>query len=257
MVTITKQHIERLIKIESHVHYSLPPDILRRPFVVIERKSPVLISAPHGAISLRNNQKELWHEEDEYTAGMALLLGELCQTCVIASTWKTIDSDPNYHFELRSPYKQEIRRLVKSKDIYWVIDLHGAGLNSTTLDKDKLIDIGTRKDKKSFNPETVKLFKDLLSNNLRENFYISEKAFPAGETKRFMSITAFCHQTLGIDAMQLEMKPPVRIPMRRIDSSAYHRGEHFDPEPTKVIGMIQALVDLIGYLQRNYSVHHP
>ena len=72
-----------------------------------------------------------------------------------------------------------------------------------------------------------------------------------------MSITAFCHQTLGIDAMQIEMKPHVRVPMRRVDSSAYHSGEHFDPEPTKVIGMIQALVDLIGYLQQNYSVHRP
>ena len=256
MVTITEQHIKRLIEIESQVHYSLPPDIPRRPFVVIERKSPVLISAPHGAISLRNDQKQLWHEEDEYTAGMALLLGELCQASVIASTWKTIDSDPNYHFELRSPYKQEIRRLVKSKDIYWVIDLHGAGLNSTTLGKDKLIDIGTRKDEKSFNPETVKLFKDLLINNLRKN-YISEDEFSAYATKTRMSITAFCHQTLGIDAMQIEMKPHVRVPMRRVDSSAYHSGEHFDPEPTKVIGMIQALVDLIGYLQQNYSVHHP
>ena len=256
MVTITEQHIKRLIEIESHVHYSLPPDIPRRPFVVIERKSPILISAPLGSISLRNDQKQLWHEEDEYTAGMALLLGELCQTSVIASTWKTIDSDPNYHFELRSPYKQEIRRLVKSKDIYWVIDLHGAGLNSTTLGKDKLIAIGTRKDEKSFNPETVKLFRDLLINNLRKN-YISEDKFSAYATKTRMSITAFCHQTLEIDAMQIEMKPHVRVPMRRVDSSAYHSGEHFDPEPTKVIGMIQALVDLIGYLQQNYSVHHP
>lgn len=257
MVTITEQHIKRLIEIESHVHYSLPPDISRRPFVVIERKSPVLISAPHGAISLRNNQKQLWHEEDEYTAGMALLLGELCQTSVIASTWKTIDSDPNYHFELRSPYKQEIRRLVKKKDIYWVIDLHGASLHSATLCKDQLIDIGTRNNEKSFNPETVKLFKDLLSTNLRENSYISENVFPACETENLMTITAFCHQILEIDAMQIEMKPHVRIPMRRVDSSAYHSGEHFDPEPTKVIGMIQALVDLIVYLQQNYSVHHP
>jgi hypothetical protein len=255
MVVITKQHIARLVQIESKVHYSIPPDPPRRPFVIIERESPILLSAPHGAICLRNNQEELWHEEDEYTASMAILLGELCNTSVIATTWKTIDSDPNYHFETRSLYKREIRRLVESKNIKWVFDLHGASSNSKVLSQDTLVDIGSRKEHKSFNPETLNHLKEKISRELGGSNYISENKFPAYATKNQMSITAFCHEILDIDAVQIEMKPLVRIPVRRIDSSAYLKGEHFIGQDQKVVSFIQALAEVIEYLLFNFSVH--
>ena len=255
MVKITERHIQRLIQIESQVHYSTPPDPPKLPFVIIERNSPVLISAPHGAICLRNDQNELWHEEDEYTAGMAILLGELCSTSVIASTWKTIDSDPNYHFEKRSFYKQEIRRLIEYKNIKWVFDLHGASSNSPTLDNDVIIDFGTRKKHKSFNPETLKILKEKIANRLGGKNIISENKFPAYATKNQMSVTAFCHEELNIDAIQIEMKPLIRIPVRRIDSSAYLNGEHFVGQEQKVINLIQSIAEVIEYLQVNFSVH--
>jgi len=252
---IVERDIERLIQIESQVHYSTPPDPPKRPFVIIERESPVLLSAPHGAICLRNNQKELWHEEDEYTAGIALLLGELCNVSVIATTWKTIDSDPNYHFEDKSPYKQEIRRVVQARNIKWVIDLHGAALNSATLEPNILIDLGTRNGLKSFNPETVKLFIKIITKNFGRNNIVSENAFPAFATKTQMSVTAFCHELLDIDAIQIEMKPQVRIPVRRIDSSAYLKGEHIEQQKEKVIAMLQSIAELIEFLHVNYHAH--
>ena len=255
MIVITEQHIQRLIQIESQVHYSTPPDPPRRPFVIIERDSPVLFSAPHGAICLRNSENALWHEEDEYTASMAILLGEICNTSVIASTWKTIDSDPNFHLERRSLYKQEIRRLIESKHIKWVFDLHGASSNSTTLDKNAIVDFGTRKEHKSFNPETLNILKEKIANRLGGSNIISENKFPAYATKNKMSVTAFCHEELNIDAIQIEMKPLIRIPVRRIDSSAYLNGEHFIGQEPNVILLIQSIAEVIEYLHANFSVH--
>ena len=50
MVTITIDHISQLIALEAHVHYAEPPPPGRDPFVAVRRSSPVLLSAPHGAI---------------------------------------------------------------------------------------------------------------------------------------------------------------------------------------------------------------
>ncbi len=53
MVSVARQHVDRLIRIESAVKYNdcAPPD--RWPFIVVDRKSAVLMSAPHGAKSCR------------------------------------------------------------------------------------------------------------------------------------------------------------------------------------------------------------
>jgi len=97
--------IEQLIKIEAGIHYFEFPLPGQSPFTVVQRESPIILSAPHGAMTFRDTHKEIWHEEDEYTAGMALLLSEICNTSVIATTWRTEDSDPNEHGEERSAYK--------------------------------------------------------------------------------------------------------------------------------------------------------
>ena len=119
MVTITAQHLAQFVDLESHVHYGQPPPPGREPFVVVRRPSPVLISAPHGAITHRNNERQEWHDEDDYTAGMALLLSELCGTSVLATIWRTDDSDPNYHAVRQSPYKQALAQLVNEMGIRW------------------------------------------------------------------------------------------------------------------------------------------
>jgi hypothetical protein len=83
MTTLPENIIEKLIQIEAGIHYFESPEPGQMPFVVIERESPVILSAPHGAMTFRNNHTESWHEEDEYTAGMALLLSEICNTSVM------------------------------------------------------------------------------------------------------------------------------------------------------------------------------
>jgi hypothetical protein len=55
MTTLPENIIEKLIQIEAGIHYFESPKPGQMPFVVIERESPVILSAPHGAMAFRNN----------------------------------------------------------------------------------------------------------------------------------------------------------------------------------------------------------
>ena len=190
MIQITPEHVQRLIQIESEIHYNEAPPPGEKPFAVVHRDSPVLLSAPHGARTYRNNSKETWHEEDEYTAGIALLLSELCQTSVIATTWRTDDSDPNYYEEAQSLYKRELRCLVQNSDIRWVIDLHGA--SSSSLKLHQLVDLGTRKKKQSLPVEQLQELAFLIEKRLGQDT-VSYNRFAA---KSPGTITAYSQDEL-------------------------------------------------------------
>jgi hypothetical protein len=149
--------------IESNVHYGEPPPPEQEPFVLIDRDSSILFSAPHGCRTYRDRRGDTWHDEDEYTAGMALLLSEICNTSVIATTWRTDHSDPNDTYEDNSPYKRAIRELKNNGKIHWVIDLHGAGLNSSKMFETQLVDLGTGTSNQSMPADVL----DTLSTALR------------------------------------------------------------------------------------------
>lgn len=121
MTKLPESVIDQIIQIESGIHYAELPPPERAPFAVVKRESPIILSAPQGAITFRNNNDEIWHEEDEYTAGMALRISEICNTSVIATIWRTADSDPNEHGEVRSAYKQELRLLAKASSALWLM----------------------------------------------------------------------------------------------------------------------------------------
>jgi hypothetical protein len=243
-----EHHLRELIRIEKDVHYCFAPPQGRVPFVSIERDSPILLSAPHGAITFRNTDKEFWHEEDEYTAGMALFVADVFQTSVIATTWKTCDSDPNFHHESRSLYKQEIRRLVKTCGIKYVIDLHGASDTTENIPAGLLVDLGTRGDFNSLDPKLTDLLEERININLDGNF-VNRNGFPAIAVENSMTITAFSHHELKIQSVQIEMRPLVRIPERRIDSSAYAKGEHFKSDAELVLSMMHGLGEFLIHLK--------
>lgn len=245
-MAIDDYNINQLIKIESEVNYTTPPPLDRQPFIVYKRNSKVLISAPHGTLSYRNNLKEKWHEEDEYTAGMAILLGELTGASVIANIWLSPDSDPNFHFENRCLYKQKIREVVNEKNIKYVIDLHGAKSDNEKM-KDNFIDIGTRNDK-SLKTKNI----ESLQNTINEKFkttVVSKNVFSASEKNAHMSITAFCDEILKIEAVQIEMKPIVRVPLQKLTSSALSKGIIHEVNKVYVKYMLESLVIFIKYLK--------
>lgn len=240
MVTIYADHLARLVTIESHVHYGQPPPAGRDPFVVVRRSSPVLISAPHGAITHRSSDRQEWHDEDDYTAGMALLLSELCGTSVIATIWRTDGSDPNYHKVHRSPYKKALRRLVHDMGIRWVIDLHGAA--DASLPPQQLVDLGTRREKHSLPRRSLERLRTGIEDRLGVGT-VSSNIFPAYVDGR--TITAYCHDVLGLSAVQIEMKSAVRVPLRRADATAYAANGPFSARPEDVMGLMQAISDFV------------
>jgi hypothetical protein len=193
---------------------------------------------------------------------MALLLGELCQVSVIATLWRTDDSDPNDTKEndeqekRSSHYKKAVRELCE-QGILWVIDLHGAGQDTSNMADAQLVDLGLGLSGNQSLPlgpsqYLIKAIEGTLSENSTKRH--GKDGFPASVTDR--SISAFVHQTLKKHAVQIEMKPSVRVAYRRIDSSMYRKntsyGGPYSAPSQNVIAMIQALVEFINYL-KNYK----
>ena len=241
--------MERLIRIEAHVHYGEPPPPGVPPiesFVCVARDSRVLISAPHGTRTFRNSEKEgIWHEEDEYTAGMALLLAERCDVSVIANVWRSDHCDPNHHCEDQSSYKRAMRRLVAEKGIRWVVDLHGAAEDTKWMPEKSLVDLGTRKAKQSMDIRHRDKLHDLIESAFGKGV-VSHDGFAATNANR---ITAFCQEELKIQAVQIEMKPAVRIPFRRCDASSFVKDGPLSASPDNVMKMLGALEAFINYLK--------
>jgi hypothetical protein len=250
MVTITAADIARLIVLESHVHYGEPPPPGREPFVIVRHRSPVLISAPHGAMTHRNSYREEWHQEDDFTAGLALLLAERCRVPAIVTVWRTDGEDPNHHVEDNSAYKRALKQVIERAGVRWVIDLHAA--RDESMPRRVLVDLGTRKEKQSLPPEQLAELTRLIEGQLGAGS-VSHNVFAARVNYR--TITAYCHGGLGVHVMQglyavqVEMKSAVRVPERRVDATAYAESGPFAARPENVIGMLQALADFIHYLQ--------
>ncbi len=247
---MTQDMIERLMEIEAGVRYSQPPGPGESPFVVVRRNSAVILSAPHGAVTYRGNDKEEWHAEDEYTAGMALLLSELCGTSAVATTRLTSDSDPNEHDEMRSPYKQALRKLAAETGARWVLDLHGAGLDYPGLAETQAVDLGVGAQVRYLPQPVYDEFVRTLERNLWPGAADRQghKGFPAKYRHR---IAAFAHLELGLGAVQVEMKPTVRMPIRRLasDKTFRPRNPAFVPSPARVRDMLRALAEFIGFLE--------
>jgi len=252
MISLPETTLERLVQIESEVHYTELPPPDQVAFVALTRESQIILSAPHGALTFRNNRTEIWHEEDEYTAGLALLLSELCGTSVIATTYRTEGSDPNEHAEEQSPYKQQLRRMAEASHARWIIDLHGAGEDSPRLfDKQKVeLGIGSRDD---YLPATAyQILVTILEKNLGAGA-ADRREKPGFRAEGPNRIAAFANQSLGLYSVQIEMKPSVRVVRRRVDSSMYRQntsyGGAYSAPSQNILGMIQSLVEFIEYLK--------
>jgi len=231
MIEITPAHIDKLIEIESSIQYDKPPPDGEKPFVVKNRESPILISAPHGAKTYRNSKKEIWHEEDEFTAGIAQLLGELCDVSVIATASKNEAYDPNFSSDSNIAYKEEITSLIKDAGVKFVIDLHGAALNSSYLKPYQTIDLGFRSEdatERSIANKHVKRLATFLQNT-GEN--CNPACFVVGRNGLAASgdgtITSFVFNKYGpktdfkVQALQIEMKPQARIARRFQTATLY------------------------------------
>ena len=182
------------------------------------RKSSILISAPHGAKTHRETDDGGWHEEDEYTAGMALLLGEICDVSVIAMVAQSEESDPNHHDEQNSKYKQKLRELLKPGKVIYVIDLHGAAEDSKYMTSAQLVDLGLGRGneylQKAHREKLINLIEGQLGSEVTDRKGM--RGFPStGNT-----VAHFCYD-LGASSVQIEMKPELRVAERKEDSVSF------------------------------------
>jgi hypothetical protein len=221
MIEITDAHIKRLIQLESEIIYYTESDDGRPNYRVMDSPSRLLLSAPHGARTFRNNKYEKWHSEDGFTAGMCMLLAELCDVSAISTVYPNFEYDPNYsRFDV--PYKTSIMELVEKNDIRFVLDLHGASFHTNKMKTEEKIDLGYRSDRNEIDrsmgqrhiQELVSLTQKFAGDRYENDFQISHNRFAA---RRCYTITSFVHNLSvtnsnpAIQALQIELKPHLRI----------------------------------------------
>jgi len=259
MITITPENINRLIALESEVNYDKPPLADAEPFKVIESEAPVIISAPHGARTFRNCNDQVWHEEDEYTAGMALLLGELCDVSVLATTCQNNDYDPNYTTDINVPYKRTLGDMIQRHHVRFVLDLHGAALYSPTLDTKQTIDFGLRQigiqKTPSMKISHVKKLESLLADTANCDpscFVVGRNKFPGAGTGTIISFSSN-QRVFGskkkVQAIQIEMKPQVRIANRFPTATLYKSCGAYQAKYENISHMAQSLAQFLEYLK--------
>jgi hypothetical protein len=235
-----------LISFEKTIKYDELPNEEEQPFRLIEGFGSVLLSAPHGAKSYRNNGKEIWHEEDEYTAGLAFLLHDITRAHVIATTSKTAEFDPNFTKDNR--YKDALRDFVDKNGIEYVVDLHGAAIKSEKLSKKQLVDIGVGgRPSITMNGGLFDQITEIIETRLGKGSTNrgNKEGFDAVITGG--TITSFCYK-LGLQAIQIEMKPQVRVVKRLRSATLYKLCGEFEGKKRLIAQMIKALGETIIFL---------
>jgi hypothetical protein len=227
--------IAQLIELESDIRYQEAASAQEPEFRHEPGTLPVLISAPHGATHTRDGDKG----EDEYTAGLARLVGRQTEAHVLYARRKS-RTDPNV--DPAAPYKLFLLQIVHAHPIRFVLDLHGA-----KAARDFGIALGTMHGKSC--PERGR---QILVRTF-EKYGISEAGnglsrldldhhWPGEGSVHRETIIRFC-QRHAIPAAQLELNACLRIPARRADATLHDKP--FMAEPGLIINLIEALSEIV------------
>ena len=87
--------------------------------VVLLGENKILLSAPHGVSQIRLGKYKVC---EIGSLAVALFLKENSNCSLIA---KTKNNSDDANFDLVSPYKNTIKKLVKESDIKYIVDIHG------------------------------------------------------------------------------------------------------------------------------------
>ena len=237
MAQAKKDPIEQLVELENDILYQEYADDKQPEYVYLKGNIPVLLSAPHGAVQTRAGKIK---EEDEYTAGLARLIGNRTGAHVIYVRRKS-RTDPNA--DATAPYKQTLRQIVQENKINFVLDLHGAN-----KDRDFGIALGTMNGKSCSEEERQIIVKTF------EKYEISEagnglsrldvdQLLPGEGNDRREPIVKFCHRN-SLPAVQIEINAWLRIPVRRADASTPDKS--FKGDQRLIINIIEALSDIVS-----------
>jgi hypothetical protein len=230
--------ISQLIELENDVRYQDFSSETEPEFLYETGKIPILISAPHGAVHTRNGDKE----EDEYTAGIARLIGRKTGAHVLYARRKS-RTDPNANPD--APYKAVLQQIVSESAARFVVDLHGANSN-----RDFGVAVGTMHGKSCSSDDKL-----LIINTFRKYAIMEEgellsrldvdTKFPAEGNNGREPITKFCHR-IDIAAAQFEINAHLRIPIRREDATNHYIP--FSGNPELITNLFKSLSDIVSSL---------
>lgn len=228
----------QLIELEKDVRYQDLSSETEPEFLYETGKIPILISAPHGAVHTRISDKE----EDEYTAGIARLIGRKTEAHVLYARRKS-KTDPNANPD--APYKAVLQQIVGENAIRFVMDLHGANSKS-----DFGVAIGTMRGKscsandKLLIVNTFRRYAILEEGELLFRLDVDAK-FPAEGHNGREPITKFCHR-IAVPAAQFEINAHLRIPIRREDATNHNNP--FSGNPELIANLVEALSSIVSSL---------
>jgi len=203
-------------------------------FEVAEGNIPILLSAPHGAKHLRDGK---WKEEDEYTAAIAIKLGEMTGAHVIYVKNKTREDSNQLE---KTKYKEKIKEIVEDYGIKFLADIHGA-------DKDKPFNVcvGTRYDEQQ--ESSCPSYKHIIESVFKgfQDGQIFNR--PGFRSREEGTVTSFANLVCGIEAAQFEINTKYRIVQRKPDSSKAIEGEKpkFKAEEKDVLELLNHLKEMI------------
>jgi len=203
-------------------------------FGIVKGNIPILLSAPHGAKHLRNGT---WKGEDEYTAALAIKLGELTGASVIFVKNKT-DEDSNWLPHTR--YKDAIRQVVHEQGIEFLADIHGADIGRNYKVSVGIIDA---KDMERCScPRCKPIIEEAFRNFQSPLFHLDAFTAEAPET-----VTSLARHVCCIEAAQFEINARYRIVERKPDSTrALHGDEpHFRAEEADVLELVQCMKEMV------------
>jgi len=211
-------------------------------FKVQHGTAPVLVSAPHACMHVRDGVSKM---QEEFTGAIAFYLAQTCD-CYAMVTCCSSSEDPNW--VMQGEYKSALQSLVQQNNIRFLIDLHGM-TNRHQIG----VAIGTM-DGQSCDSETVvpcftdagfKLVtlnqKDSNTTDVWRRVVLNHPKFTGGLVNH--TVTRFASQQLGIKAVQIELSSQARV----VESQAtsYWPHEYYgNPQAiTASVGALQSLVE--------------
>lgn len=228
--------LERLVELEGDVRYREPPGDDASQFGFVSGTTPVLLSAPHGAVHERRGTVK---EEEEFTAGLACLVSEMMDAHALYLRRRS-SGDPNWY--RNDPYKRRLQEIVEGHRIRFVIDIHGSSPTRPFG-----IALGTRQ-RASCPKQRDEILHTLAACGFRVDAAFPDRldvdeAFTGRGVDGQETITGFVSSRLELPAAQFELHPLLRVVERR-EEATLPRPFHGDPE--RIERVVKALVLLVG-----------
>ncbi|MEM7334194.1 MAG: hypothetical protein AAF490_19060 [Chloroflexota bacterium] len=235
-----------LVEFEQSIHYSTPIPFGESPFVHLTGTRPILISAPHSAIHMRNGRLK---RAEGFTGALAILLSQITGAHALYINYR-LPADPNW--DQHTPYKTTLKRIIDAYQIQFVIDLHGMS------NRHKIgIALGTINGRSC--PNEISLIENTLQNHhFRKITQQEAKAHTKLDWHTFVknhsrftgglsnhTITRYVTDTVGIPCIQIELCSTIRVVFEDIPNGS---PKTFRGNPKATRQMIRTFIDLIELL---------